>query len=81
MSLKPFRIIETPPEPPTFDELARQHRLSQEEKSAIEQFAFSVRHDESTVRRGSRKSSKVRARKSAGKIRLRSENPAVTRKK
>jgi hypothetical protein len=81
MSLKPFRIVETPPDPPTFDELARQHRLSKEEKSAIKQFAFSVRHDESTARRGSRKSTNVRARKSAGKIRLRSESRAVTRKK
>ena len=68
MPLKPFKIIVIPPEPPTFDQLARQHNLSKEEKSVIKRFAFSARHEGVS-------------RKSTGKIRLRPGERVVTRKK
>jgi len=51
MPAKPFRIVETPPEPPSADELARTHHLSQREKTTIRKFVTSVRSS-----KGSRKS-------------------------
>jgi hypothetical protein len=48
MPAKPFRIIETPPEPPSADELARTHHLSRREKATIAKFAISVRASKGT---------------------------------
>jgi len=43
MPAKPFRIIETPPDPPSAEELARTHHLSEREKTTITKFVVSVR--------------------------------------
>jgi hypothetical protein len=48
MRAKPFRIVETPPEPPSADELARTHHLSQREKATITKFVISVRSGKGT---------------------------------
>jgi hypothetical protein len=48
MPAKPFRIVETPPEPPSADELARTHHLSQREKATITKFVISVRSSKGT---------------------------------
>lgn len=48
MPAKPFRIVETPPEPPSADELARIHHLSQREKATIAKFVVSVRSSKGT---------------------------------
>jgi len=67
MPAKPFRIVETPSEPPSADELARTHHLTQREKATITKFVVSVR------------SSKV-SRKSTSAARFGSKR-AVARKK
>jgi len=54
MPAKPFRILETPPEPPSADKLARTHHLSQREKTTISKFVISVRSN-----RGAGKSTSV----------------------
>ena len=43
MPAKPFRIVETPPDPPSADKLARTHHLSRKEKATITKFVISVR--------------------------------------
>jgi hypothetical protein len=48
MPAKPFRIVETPPEPPSAEELARTHHLSRREKATITKFAISVRSSKGT---------------------------------
>jgi hypothetical protein len=48
MPAKPFRIVETPPEPPSADELARTHHLTQREKATITKFVSSVRSSKET---------------------------------
>jgi hypothetical protein len=48
MRAKPFRIVETPPELPSADELARTHHLSRREKATITKFAISVRSSKGT---------------------------------
>jgi hypothetical protein len=48
MLAKPFRIVETPPEPPSADELARTHHLSRGEKATITKFVISVRSSKGT---------------------------------
>ena len=53
MPAKPFRIIETPPDPPSADELARAHHLSQREKATITKFVISVRSSKGTGKSGS----------------------------
>ena len=43
MPVKPFLIVEAPPDPPSAAKLARDHHLSQREKTAINTFVVSVR--------------------------------------
>ena len=62
--------IETPPDPPTAEKLARDHHLSQREETAIKDFVISVRSSE-TVGSG----------KSGGVTRFGSSKRAAARKK
>ena len=50
MPAKPFRIVETPPNPPSADRLARTHHLSRREKATITKFVISVRSSKGTVK-------------------------------
>jgi hypothetical protein len=43
MPAKPFRIVETPPDLPSAEKLARSYRLSPREAATITKFAASVR--------------------------------------
>lgn len=43
MPAKPFRIVETLPDPPSAEKLARTHHLSQRDKTTITKFVISVR--------------------------------------
>ena len=97
MALKPFKIVEIPPDPPSADELARQHHLSKQEKSVIQRFVFSVRGHSETFRAGARKSAGIIAsakattpssgkstnanHKGSAKVRSRSGERVATRKK
>lgn len=77
MPLKPFKIIEVPPDPPSFNEIARKHHLSRKEKAVIQKFALSVRHGVVVTANGSDRTH----RKSARKSRSRSGERAAARKK
>jgi hypothetical protein len=68
MPAKPFRIVETPPTPPSAEKLARSHHLSRREMATITKFVISVR------------SSKITG-KSAGVTRFSSRKRTGARKK